>query len=701
MQLSLAQKISGSYALLVVLVLAMLAVQAWFEDHLAQLKHQEEQLRLIALQVRGISARVQSGVLTRDESFAIAAAREAQIAERAFADLGPSQAALRSRFRQYFAALVAINSMYLENRTEEGARRLNELQEEEQAIDRVVAEVASSMRVESVRLGKQLRLFQISVIVGILLLLVIVSWLLRRQVTQPIEHAVEVAGAIAEGRFDNVIGTSKQRELRRLLGALETMQKRLKADIEHERTLRRETQRIKEGLYSSTAAITIADANGFLLEATPSAQSLLEQLSHQSFKQLLGKRLTETVLTDPSHQTMLADAVQRHQDIDITLGKFNLRLSARPILDEAGQSIGQVSAWLDRTQEVRAETELKTLLAAALHGDFSKRIPSEGKQGFFYDMAVGMNQLIDSVAKALDDLASVLEALANRDLSRKIDTDYAGTLGRLKDDANATVEQLRTVVGQIKAASEAINVAAKEIAAGNADLAQRTAQEAFNLEKTTSSMEKVSNVAKNNAERAHQAVELANQANTAAEQGGEMVKRLVETIGEIQASSHKIGDIIGVINSIAFQTNILALNAAVEAARAGEQGRGFAVVAGEVRQLAQRSGEAAKEIKQLIEESLLGVEKGVSLAKETGDSIEGTVEGFQRLKALVEGIAEASREQAIGIDQISQALAAIEETTQQNAALVEQAAAAAESLEKQAQGLDEMVAVFRLGATLA
>ncbi|MBL8491223.1 MAG: diguanylate cyclase, partial [Rhodocyclaceae bacterium] len=285
---------------------------------------------------------------------------------------------------------------------------------------------------------------------------------------------------------------------------------------------------------------------------------------------------------------------------------------------------------------------------------------------------------------------------AHGDLTKKIDAEYEGTFGQLKDDTNTTVERLREVVGRIKEASDAINTAAQEIAAGNQDLSSRTEEQASSLEETASSMEELNATVKQNAENARQANDLARKSNEAVTRGGEAVKRVVSTMGDIQDSSKKIADIIGVIDSIAFQTNILALNAAVEAARAGEQGRGFAVVATEVRNLAQRSATAAKEIKALIAESVDKVEGGAKLVGQAGSAMDEVVVSFQQVAALVTEIAGASREQASGIEQVTQAVSQMDEVTQQNAALVEEAAAAAESLEEQAQNLVQSVGMFKL-----
>jgi methyl-accepting chemotaxis protein len=252
------------------------------------------------------------------------------------------------------------------------------------------------------------------------------------------------------------------------------------------------------------------------------------------------------------------------------------------------------------------------------------------------------------------------------------------------------------VLWRIKDAAEAINTASHEIAAGNQDLSNRTEEQASSLEETASSMEELNATVRQNTENARLANERAISSNEVAVRGGEMVKGVVKTMADIQESSRKIADIIGVIDSIAFQTNILALNAAVEAARAGEQGRGFAVVATEVRNLAQRSATAAKEIRALIGESVIKVESGAQLVSEAGNTMDVVVANFRQVASLVTDISGASKEQSSGIEQVTQAVSQMDEVTQQNAALVEEAAAAAESLKEQARGLVQAVDMFKL-----
>ena len=268
--------------------------------------------------------------------------------------------------------------------------------------------------------------------------------------------------------------------------------------------------------------------------------------------------------------------------------------------------------------------------------------------------------------------------------------------------ALATMRQrLAEVVAQVRESSEHIATGSTQIATGNSDLSQRTEEQASNLQQTTASMEQLTGTVQQNADAARQANQMATAASTAAVEGGRMVGQVVATMQGIAASSRKIADIIGVIDGIAFQTNILALNAAVEAARAGEQGRGFAVVASEVRALAQRSAGAAKEIKQLIEDSVQQVEAGTQQVNDTGSSMEHIVAQAQRVSALIGEISDATAAQSSGIGQVGRAVNQLDQMTQQNVALVEQSAAAAEGLRAQATRLTQVVGIFRLGSAAA
>lgn len=300
------------------------------------------------------------------------------------------------------------------------------------------------------------------------------------------------------------------------------------------------------------------------------------------------------------------------------------------------------------------------------------------------------------IKQALDKAISVSEQIAAGDLTVKIEIDSQDETGHLLESLKEMNDGLAKIVGEVRNGADSIATATEQIAAGNADLSQRTEEQASALEETASSMEELTSTVKQNADNAQQANQLAISASGVAVKGGDVINKVVRTMESITDSSRKISDIIGVIDGIAFQTNILALNAAVEAARAGEQGRGFAVVAAEVRSLAQRSAAAAKEIKTLIEDSVSKVQDGSRLVEEAGHTTQEIVTSIKRVTDIMAEISAASLEQSSGIEQVNTAITQMDDVTQQNAALVEQAAAAAESLEEQALQLVQVVTRFKL-----
>ena len=306
-----------------------------------------------------------------------------------------------------------------------------------------------------------------------------------------------------------------------------------------------------------------------------------------------------------------------------------------------------------------------------------------------------------SITHPINAAVSVAETVASGDLSSHIVVNSSDETGRLLGALKAMNDSLLGVVAQVRHGTEAISTASSEIAAGNLDLSSRTEEQASSLEETASAMEELTSTVKQNADNARQANQLAKSASEVAVRGGSIVSQVVDTMGTINESSKKIVDIIGVIDGIAFQTNILALNAAVEAARAGEQGRGFAVVATEVRNLAHRSASAAKEIKELIAASVANVDTGSRLVNEAGQTMGDIVDSIVRVTDIMGEITSATHEQTIGIEQINMAIAQMDEVTQQNAALVEEAAAASQSMQEQAGELAHVVGFFKTGNHVA
>lgn len=300
--------------------------------------------------------------------------------------------------------------------------------------------------------------------------------------------------------------------------------------------------------------------------------------------------------------------------------------------------------------------------------------------------------------QAIEDVMRVMSAVASGNLSEQITRDYDGPFAQLKANVNDTCNTLTEIISNIRQASTLITSAATEIADGNSDLSQRTEEQASSLEETAASMEEMMSTVKQSTENAIQASQLAADVLRRARSGGEVVERAVQAMDEINRSSKRVADIIGVINDIAFQTNLLALNAAVEAARAGDQGRGFAVVAGEVRNLAQRSAGAAKEIKELISDSVSKVADGTQFVNQSGQTLKELVETIGKVDMMMREISDTSQAQKAGIEQVNQAVAQMDQVTQQNAALVEEATAASEAMAEQSQKLQEMVGFFRVGS---
>ncbi len=524
-----------------------------------------------------------------------------------------------------------------------------------------------------------------------------------RQITGPLSEAISVADAVAAGNFDNQVDLSGADEPAELMTALDKMQRDLKERYERDSKVAQEMARINMALENAATPLTISNADNQLVFMNAAAEALWTSIEPAMAAKVPGFSVADMknhslvdFFDDEEMKKVYRERLENPRLLDVEMCGHSIRVTATPVRDRQGNYLGRASQWVDRTAEIAIEKEVAGIIDAALRGDFSRRIETERLTGFFLQISEGINSLMDANTRSLTDVGSMLARLSQGDLTRKIDADYSGMLGKVKDDANTTVDNLQEIILSIKSASEAINTAAKEIATGNQDLSGRTEEQASSLEQTASSMEQLTSTVKQNADNAKQANELAGSAQLVAVKGGEVVGKVVETMSAIHQSSNKIADIISVIDGIAFQTNIVALNAAVEAARAGGQGRGFAVVASEVRNLAQRSAAAAKEIKGLISDSVEKVETGNKLVSQAGRTMQEVVASIQRVAKIMSDISSATVEQSQGIEQVSNAVGQMDEATQQNAALVEQAAAAAESLEEQAQQLLQAVSVFSL-----
>lgn len=530
-------------------------------------------------------------------------------------------------------------------------------------------------------------------LVSLIIAVAVVTLYVGPNIVAPLANISQSVGRLARGEDVTVPGASRQDELGDLARSL---------GVIHDQAI--EATRIKLALDSSDSPVMVTDATHKIIYVNARLDQMFKiaesdfraELEDFDAENLVGESLDFVYRLKSPFKAVIENLDAPHHE-SLRIGHRHLRFVASPVREADGHRLGSVLQWQDETDERQLREAISSVVKAASAGDFSKRVETVGIQGTMADLAGGINHLAELFNDATTDLGQMLASLAQGDLTKRIDKDYEGALGELKDNANRTADQLGHIVSQIHDTTSAVGKAAVEINDGTSDLSQRTEQAASNLEEIAGSTEEMSTMVKQNAENAVSANDLADVAYQTASRGGDIVERAVIAMGGIEESAQKITDIIGVIDEIAFQTNLLALNASVEAARAGEAGKGFAVVAQEVRQLAQRSAKAASDIKILIQNSNGKVDEGVKLVSEAGAALSEIVGSVGKVASIVQSISSASREQAMGTQEISSSITSMDEMTQQNATLVEKSSAAASALSKQATNLAELMAFFRSG----
>ncbi len=496
---------------------------------------------------------------------------------------------------------------------------------------------------------------------------------------------VDVVTGYTEGKLDVAMDRLPGQKAR-ISEALDKVQRSMQEATQAAST----NLRIRNALDKCSTNVMIANTSNDIIYMNETVTAMMQRNEGELRKtlpqfdahRLMGQNI-DIFHKNPAHQRDLLSSLRSNYRTQIRVGSLTFGLTASPILDSQGTRMGTVVEWADRTQEVAIEKEVADLVQAAGQGDFSGRLGLEGKAGFFVNLSSGMNDLMSTSEQGLGDVADVLAAFAQGDLTQRIERDYAGLFGKVKESANSTAENLTRVIGEVRAAADALTGAANQVSATAQSLSQAASEQAASVEETTASIDVMSASISQNSDNARVTDGMATKTSKEAVDGGGAVSQTVTAMKQIASK-------IGIVNDIAYQTNLLALNAAIEAARAGEHGKGFAVVAAEVRKLAERSQEAAKEIGDLASNS-------VTTAERAGKLLDEIVPSIQKTSELVQEIAAASAEQSESVTQIGGAMGQLSKATQQNASASEELAATSEELSGQAQQLQESIAFFTTG----
>lgn len=543
-------------------------------------------------------------------------------------------------------------------------------------------------------------------LVGVALLAMLASALsinMTKVITDTLETAITICYRLSSGSFGNKVDLKREDQLGDFLRGLYCMEVKLGVDLADYKQDAAESKRITQALDKVQSPVMVANKNFEIIYMNDSVRSLFKAAESDIRKQIPGfsadKLMGSNV--DLYHPTIKSGILEKAQESfrsQLLIGGRHMNIIATPVNADDGERIGYVAEWKDSTHEVLIEQEIEHLVQGVKAGDLSYRIKLEGKQGSPRVLSAGINELTDVIESVFADINRVMEHMAEGDLTTTITNEYQGVYAECKNNINSTLAKISEFIIQIRDAADFIDSSSQEMASGNNNLSHRAEQQAASLEETAASMEELASTVKANAQNTIQATEVVNSASQLAQKGGSVVKSAIAAMQEINESSNKIAEIIGVIDEIAFQTNLLALNASVEAARAGEQGRGFSVVATEVRNLAQRSATAAQQSNELIQNSVQKVRAGTAFVNETGAALNEIVESVAKVGDIVAHIASASSEQSAGIEQVNQAVSQMDDITQQNAALAEQAAAGSIAMSEQSTNMTQLLSFFKVNS---
>lgn len=537
--------------------------------------------------------------------------------------------------------------------------------------------------------------------VGVLLvlLLMLASRSNAKQLKRLHTHITE----ISEGNFKTPIDSRGSSLLPQILGRLDSLQIKLGADIDDVKATLNNSQRIESALNATSSNIMVIDRFHSIIFINASLGRMLNSVENElkaglpDFQSdaLLRKNI-DVLFQEPQQQIKLLDKAKETYKTRLNIDSIILDTVTDPIFGESGERLGTVIEWKNMTGQLAIEANIERIVNDASKGILNGRIPTEDLKGFEQNISQSMNTLLESFGQTTQTLNRILSGMSEGDLTLRIENDYEGDLLVMKTAVNSALNNIEATFGQIKRGATEIGTMSSEVAVASDDLSQRTQQQAASLEETAASMEELTATVQQSTQHTAQANTLAHTAAQEADEGIIVMSRTIEAMNNITELSHKIGDITSVIDSIAFQTNLLALNAAVEAARAGEHGRGFAVVASEVRNLAQKSANAAKDISTLISSAIQQIKAGTSLVEQTNTVFEQMVSKIRNVEDLVSEVASTAIEQSKGLDQINLAVSHLDQTTQQNAALVEELSSTAGNMSEQAEEQAEFVGRFKI-----
>ena len=537
--------------------------------------------------------------------------------------------------------------------------------------------------------------------ISLVVLIILSSWLNGKRLKLLSDRITD----IAEGNFHGEIDTRGKSLVSQIFSRLKSMQIKLGADLDDVKASLASAKRIESALNAASSNIMVTDRFRSIIFMNESIVKMLKEIEPELKKDLpnfdsnnLLRQSIDVFHQHPEHQAKLLDGLTDTFSTRITVGSAKVDLIIDPIFDDNGERIGTVAEWKNMTDQLAIEENIENIIEEAAKGVLSRRISTDELNGFEHKISSSVNSLLDNFSAITQNINTLLSKMASNDLTQRLEGNYQAELLSMQMATNNALNNFSLTLSQVNTGAIEIGGMAREVAVASEDLSERTQSQAASVEETAASMEELTSTILNSTENSGTANALAHATANEAISGIEVMNKTLEAMNGISELSKKIGEITSVIDSIAFQTNLLALNAAVEAARAGEHGRGFAVVAGEVRNLAGKSADAAKDISGLISSAIQQIDNGTILVEQTNTVFEKMVVNIQEVEELVSEMSATAHEQSQGIQQVNIAIGQLDELTQHNAALVEELSATAGNMSQETDNQADFISQFKFNS---